>query len=136
MFKYSPIILSLFLITSCSPEKRLHRIAQKYDLIKVDTLVVRDSVFIPSIEADTALIWSQLTDTITIERERLKIKILRSHDTLKVFGECKGDTIIRIVKVPYEKIVISETFADKYGQFLIILLFFIVGFVIWKFLLN
>lgn len=134
--KYLIILLSLFIITSCNPEKRLHRIAQKYDLIKVDTLVVRDSVFIPSIEADTALIWSQLTDTITIERERLKIKILRSHDTLKVFGECKGDTIIRIVKVPYEKIVISETFADKYGQFLIILLFFIVGFIIWKFLLN
>jgi len=43
-----------------------------------------------------------ISDTITIEKERLRIKIKRIHDTLRVVGECRADTIevVREVQLP------------------------------------
>lgn len=50
---------------------------------------------------------SIVSDTFYIEKERLKIKLTRLYDTIKINAECKADTIHSTIKVPYEKIVVK-----------------------------
>lgn len=126
--KYLILILSFFLITSCSPQKRIQRILRHHpELLVKDTLIVRDTVIVPTIKADTSFILSNSVDTFYLEKERLKIKIIKDHDTLKVEGACIGDTIYIEKKVFYNKVVVKETFWFKYGQFLMIFLFLVGG---------
>jgi len=53
----------------------------------VDTVIIT-----PSERVETTFVALPI-DTITIEKERLRIKIRRIHDTLRVEGECRSDTI-------------------------------------------
>ena len=110
MFKrYSYLTLLLLLLISCSPEKRLARLIEHHPQLKVaDTLIIRDTIPIPLIQADTVLHIDSLYDTVVIEKERLQVSILRLHDTLYLQGKCKADTIFLEKKIPVEKIVIVK----------------------------
>ena len=59
--------------------------------VSIDTTIVTNTVAV----TDTFV--TQVRDTITLEKERLRIKVVRSYDTIQVSGECVGDTI-RIIK--------------------------------------
>jgi hypothetical protein len=54
---------------------------------------VVDTVIITPLERTETTFVALPIDTITIEKERLRIKIRRIHDTLRVEGECRSDTI-------------------------------------------
>lgn len=130
--KYLLIIPFLFLLISCTPEKRIQRILRHHpELLISDTLTIRDTVIVPTIKADTSFILSNSIDTFYLEKERLKIKIIKDHDTLKVEGACVGDTVYIEKKVPYDKVVIKpQSFADKYGEFFMILI--VLGVIYWS----
>ena len=61
----------------------------------IDTVVVTSSL-----RVDTLTYFR--TDTITIEKERLRVQIKRIHDTLRISAECQADTvrIFKEVEVP------------------------------------
>lgn len=120
------LILLIPVLLACNPERRLHRIAQKYDLVKVDTLNIIDTVRIESVRADTTFLWSKLTDTLILTKERLKVTVIKNGDTVRVSGECDSIFVYKEIKVPYEKIVIKTSFWDKYGDILMIMLFLLV----------
>jgi len=106
------LILFLF---SCSPAKRLDRLVSRHPELRLpDTLIVRDTLISPAVQADTLLHLEQLNDTVILEKERLQVKLLRKLDTLWVEGTCNPDTIYYEKQIPVEKIkLVKEPFNLK-----------------------
>jgi len=77
-------------LSSCGCEKPL-----------VDSVVVRDTIYTERVVSDTVVV-STPQDTIVMEKERLRVRVVRINDTLRIEGECQTDTIYRtkIIKVP------------------------------------
>ena len=87
-------LICIVALTSCSASFHLRRAIQKDPtIIQPEIVQVVDTVIItPSERTETTFVALPI-DTITIEKERLRIKIRRIHDTLRVEGECRSDTI-------------------------------------------
>lgn len=112
-------LLILVILSSCSLEKRIeHRLRRaerkiekltiKYpSILKKDTLHDTIEVYTPLVQYDTSFIDTN-RDTIFINKDRLSIKYIRVGDTTFIQGECKSDTIIKTIKVPYEKVVVRK----------------------------
>ena len=96
-------ILSL---TSCSANWHLKRaIAKDPTIIQPPEVEIVDTtIVIEEIRAETTFVALQM-DTITIEKERLRIKIRRIHDTLVVDGVCMTDTIRIIEEVELPPVI-------------------------------
>ena len=100
------LLLLIFILASCSPQKRLSRLVNHHPELKiVDTLHIRDTIPIPRIQADTLLHIDSLFDTVTIKKDRLKVSVLRLRDTLYLQGKCEADTIFVDRKIPVERII-------------------------------
>jgi hypothetical protein len=98
----------LFLVISCTPQRRFNRLVKKYPyLLTADTLVVKDTVrdtiriTVPEVSVDTIVNAKDLYDTVTIEKDRVKIKVWRVKDKIYINGKC--DTIY--IEKPIERIV-------------------------------
>jgi hypothetical protein len=87
-------LICIVALTSCSASFHLRRAIQKDPtIIQPEIVQVVDTVIItPSERVETTFVALPI-DTITIEKERLRIKIRRIHDTLRIEGECRSDTI-------------------------------------------
>lgn len=108
------LLLLVSVLTSCSAHYHLRRAVKKDpSILQKDTITVVDTVVSKPVELKDTVVLRQ-TDTVTIEKERLRVKIFRSFDTIKVDAICDADTIISIVSVPYEKIVYVER--EKLGS--------------------
>ena len=92
----------LIFLSSCSAQWHIRQAVSKDPSIFLNNkaIVLRDTVYTNSIRVDTLAHF--ISDTITIEKERLRIQIKRIHDTLRVVGECRADTIevVREVQLP------------------------------------
>ena len=109
----------LFTLVSCSANWHLRKaIAKDPTIIQAQVITLIDTVIItPPERVETSFVALPI-DTITIERERLKIKIRRIHDTLIVDGECKSDTI-RITETIEGPPVIKYTPRPNWERWLI-----------------
>lgn len=110
------IILSVFLLAGCIVPNNFPRAKYKVDkivnawpeVLQNDTIILTDTVVVPESIIDT-ITQLQENDTVFIEKERLKIRLIRMpNDTIQITAECKTDTITLIKKVPVYKI-------DKYN---------------------
>ena len=110
-------------------------------LLTTDTMIVKDTIrdtiriTIPEVRVDTVVRVDELYDTITITKDRLKIKVWRVEDKVYLNGKC--DTIF--IDRPYEKIIerkIPVKYYDKnkfpWINMLWILLIFITLYVIYS----
>lgn len=76
-------------------------------LLTTDTLIIKDTIrdtiriTIPEVRVDTVVKVDQLYDTITITKDRLKVKVWRVDDKVYINGKC--DTVF--IEKPYEKII-------------------------------
>jgi len=96
------------LLSSCSAQWHLKRAVKKDPtIVKQDTAVVVDTVVTPPVTLTDTITLAQ-RDTITLVKDRLKVKIVRSSDTIRVDAVCESDTIVSIVEVPYDKIIYVE----------------------------
>jgi hypothetical protein len=84
-------------LSGCSAEWHLRKaIAKNPSILHPKEIVLIDTMVItPSLRVDTLAYFR--TDTITIEKDRLRVQIKRVHDTLRISAECQADTV-RIVK--------------------------------------
>ncbi len=85
----------------------------------VDTITVVDTVVLKPVELrDTVTLKQQ--DTVIIEKEKLKVKIFRNFDTIRVDAICEADTVVSVIKVPYEKLIYVEKtkLMDKVSKWL------------------
>ena len=101
------IILSIGLL-SCSPKQRFNRFVKNHPwLLTTDTLIIKDTIrdtiriTIPEVRVDTVVKVDQLYDTVTITKDRLKVKVWRVDDKVYINGKC--DTVF--IEKPYEKII-------------------------------
>jgi len=111
----------VLLLTSCSAQWHLKKAVQKDPaILERDTLVVTNTVVSPPV-AITDTVTLKQHDTITLVKDRLRVKIVKVNDTITIDAICDSDTIISIVEVPYEKIVYVEkkTFWDKFKDIIL-----------------
>lgn len=109
------LLLFIVLLSSCSAEWHIRRAIKKNPrILRADTIQVHDTLYVPQVHYDTTII-SKPIDTVLIEKERLRIKITRHYDTLRVEGVCLADTIFNEKKIPYNKIVYKpRAWYDRY----------------------
>ena len=95
-------------------------------------------VQIPKTEVDTVFLTSLLRDTITITKDRLKIRMYTVHDSIFVNAECDTITIEKIIerKIPV-KYYETKTKFDNWLKWILIGLFILaVLYLISKFKKN
>ena len=68
---------------------------------EVSTIVMHDTIYTDRVVSDTIVV-TKPQDTIVMEKERLRVRVVRINDTLRIEGECEADTIYRTktIKVP------------------------------------
>ncbi len=122
------LFLIAIILNSCSLEKRLEsklkraerkieKLTIKYPkLLKRDTVQDTFSITIPLIKHDTTFI-DTTSDTTYIYKDKLRIKYIRVGDTTYIEGECKGDTIVRTVEIPIERVVVrKQSIVEQLGK--------------------
>jgi hypothetical protein len=103
----SVLFLSIIL-TSCGAQWHLKKALKKDpSILQKDTLTVVDTIVLKPVEVKDTVVLNSV-DTVTIIKEKLKVNIFRSFDTIRVDAICDADTIISIVEVPVEKIIYKE----------------------------
>jgi len=70
-------------------------------------VTVVDTIVTPPVALTDTVVLRE-TDTIVVQKDRLKVKISRSFDTIRVDAICEADTIISIVEVPVDRIIYQE----------------------------
>lgn len=102
------LLLLVSVLTSCSAHYHLRRAVKKDpSILQKDTITVVDTIVTPPVALTDTVVLRHM-DTIMIQKDRLKVKIMRSFDTLRVDAICDADTIISIVEVPVERIIYQE----------------------------
>ena len=117
----------ILLLSSCSATWHLNKAVKKDPtILERDTLVVKDTVVLPPVVI-TDTVTTKLHDTIVVEKDRLKVRVVKKLDTLIIEGQCDSDTIVMTIEVPVEKIVYVEkdnvSPAYKFIGFFLMLLF-------------
>ena len=130
------LIICIFLF-SCSPQNRLNRkvkraenYAYKHGLVIKDTIKVVDTVIVDNYIHDTTATFYRHDSITVVNNEKVFLRYF--YDTLRqeIYHEveCKGDTIIREVLVPVDKIKVIEK-DSRFNIILIVLLaalFFVI----------
>lgn len=141
------LIPTIFILIACTPQRRFDRLVKKYPyLLTSDTLVVRDTIrdtiriVVPEVQIDTIVNIKELYDTVTIEKDRIKVKVWRVKDKVYINGKC--DTIYiekPIERIVYRKIPIkiyekTPWYKTLLNNILGILLILLVIYTIYKFI--
>lgn len=122
------LLLVLSTQTGCSPTARLNRLLTHHPELKIpDTLVISDTVAIPQVEADTFFFLDSIHDTVFIRKDRLEVSIQKIHDTLRIRGKCKADTIFISHRIPVEKIKVLKP--DKLDNLISSIPWIVSGFI-------
>jgi len=123
------LLFATLILSGCSPEWLLTQAIKKDPtLLKTKTITVTDTVVTePIVVRDTVTI-SQV-DTVEIVKDKFRVKIMRSYDTLIIDGGCDGDTIVRTVEVPVEQVVYKEEHKIFRWSFYLWVLVAVVAFV-------
>lgn len=90
------IVLSLFLCFACTPQQRLNRLLKKHpELVIQQTIVKIDTIVFPSYNFDTILKITTKTDTFYIDKDRLKIQIIKKDSNIFINSFLPADTIFK-----------------------------------------
>ena len=137
------ILILTVLLISCSPQKRFTHLITKYPyLLTQDTMIVHDTItlYIPEVHTDTVVTLKELTDTITLTKDRVTVKAWYIPKEKKVYiqGKCDPVYITKIVekKIPvkyYEKYPWWKKLLNNVLAFLIIFVIIYAGYRIIKF---
>lgn len=111
------LIILCLLFISCNPQNRLNRkvkraenYAYKHGLVIQDTVKVVDTVVVESYIHDTTSTIIKQDSVTVINNEKVYLRYY--YDTLRqeIYHEieCKGDTLIREVLVPVDKVKVVE----------------------------
>ncbi len=97
------------LLSSCSAKWHLKKAVQKDPtLLKTDTIAIVDTIVTPPVTlTDTVITRTQ--DTVVVQKDKLKVQVVRSYDTIMVDAVCESDTIVQIVEVPVPSVVMKDS---------------------------
>lgn len=124
---------------SCSPAKRFNRLITKHpELLVQDTLLIRDTItlYVPEVHTDTVVTLKELTDTITLTKERVTVKAWYVPKEKKVYIQGKCDPVY-VTKIVERKIPVK--YYEKYpwwkkllNNLLAIFIIFVVAYTAYK----
>ena len=111
------LLLILIFLVSCNPQNRLNRkvkraenFAYKHGLVIKDTIKVIDTVIVESYIYDTTATFYTHDSITVIDNSQILLRYF--YDTLRqeIYHEviCRGDTLIREVLVPVDKVKVIE----------------------------
>ena len=86
------LILTCLFLTSCYSARQCREKFCSKDTVQVQ-FNIHDTIVIDSSHVDT--VFNSITDTITIENDRLVIRYIKVKDSVYLSGTAKADTIIR-----------------------------------------
>ena len=118
------IMLSIAVITACSPQRKFDRLIRRYPQLlsqQIDT--IKDTIIIRQQRLDTLLLLNKQHDTIVIDSSRIRVELIKIRDTLRLKAICKGDTIYKTKVVQKYKYVSSCNTNEKW-------LYILIGFVV------
>lgn len=96
------VILCFLFLVACSPQKRHARLVKKHPEVHKDIVTIKHDtikVITDSVIVDTAFEFLTLKDTVTIFKDKLKVKMYAINDTIYMSAECKTDTIEKIIEI-------------------------------------
>ena len=103
------LFLATLLLIGCSPEWHIQKAIRKNpELLKQTTMIVTDTVVTDPIVVKDTVIISQV-DTVEIIKDKFRVKIMRSYDTLIIDGGCDSDTVVRTITVAVPQLVSGES---------------------------
>ena len=112
-------LITIVLLSSCSAQWHLKRAVKKDPtLLNTDTIAIVDTVVTPPVTlTDTVITRTQ--DTVVVQKDKLKVQVVRSYDTIMVDAVCESDTIVQIVEVPVPSVVMkySDRWYNKVYKF-------------------
>lgn len=117
------LISVVFLLQSCGAKYHLSRAIAKDPTILESVAVKVDTTIITENKALTDTLILKRIDTITLQRNAVRVKIKRIHDTIQVEAECLPDTIRiqKVVNVP--QVVYKES--DNSIKYILTISFFL-----------
>lgn len=126
------LISVVFLLQSCGAKYHLSRAIAKDPTILESVAVKMDTTIITENKAIRDTLILQRIDTITLERNAVRIKIKRIHDTIQIDAECLPDTIRiqKVVNVP--QVVYEEKKIKRKHIYLLIMSFILYTFALVK----
>ena len=114
------LLASCFLLLSCSPQRRIARIAKKYNLTQKDTVRVNDTLTVPG---DTLWFTVPAARDTVIVTETATIETVRDGEIIHVKVTTPPDTIIRTIRVPFKQIVVNTVEKErKFPWFLVVII--------------
>ena len=107
--RWLTVLIITLLLSSCSATWHLKRAIKKDPtLLNTDTIAIVDTIVTPPVTlTDTVVTRTQ--DTVVIQKDKLKVQVVRSYDTIMVDAVCESDTIVQIVEVPVPSIVMKDS---------------------------
>jgi len=101
--------LLILILSGCSAEWHLSKAVKKNpSLLRERVTSVTDTVVVEPIAVRDTVTLSKV-DTVEIAKDRFRVKIMRSYDTLIIDGGCDADTIVRTISVQVPQLVVGET---------------------------
>ena len=123
------LIPAVAVMASCSASYHLKRAIAKDPSIVKPTAVRFDTIVVTKERKLTDTIVINDVDTITIERDRVRVRLVRSYDTLMVEGTCLPDTIKIDVIREIPQVVQPRRWRDQFNLWLsVVLLIFSIAF--------
>ena len=103
-----------------------------------DTIHIRDTIYVRESRTDTLFKWTQTSDTVRLNNERLHIKYFyNNHDsTVYLAGKCDSLVIYRDKIVTIEKNVFEFDYVAKYKWYFIIPILVLMLLVILKYIFK
>jgi hypothetical protein len=129
------LIILCLLFISCNPQNRLNRkvkraenYAYKHGLVIQDTVKVIDTVIVESYIHDTTSTIIKQDSVTVINNEKVYLRYY--YDTLRqeIYHEveCKGDTLIKEIVVPVDKVKVI----DKDNRLIIIVIALLIALIL------
>ena len=123
------VIPAVAVMAPCSASWHLKRAIAKDPSIVKPTAVRFDTIVVTKERKLTDTIVMNDVDTITIERDRVLVRLVRSYDTLMVEGTCLPDTIKIDVIREIPQVVQPRRWRDQFNLWLsVVLLIFSIAF--------
>jgi len=106
---FGQLIILFILLSSCSPEARLHHLLSRHpELSVIDSIHTRDTVIIHGLKLDTSFVFSTKIDSVVLQKERLHLVFQKVHDTVVIHAALEQDTVyINRIKVVKESFLTS-----------------------------
>lgn len=101
-------ILCILILSGCSAQWHLKQAIKKDPSIEAEKIIkIIDTVKVDAVHVTDTLVLRDI-DTVEIVKDRFRVKITRSFDTIKVEGGCDSVVVYREIEVPVRVLEYKE----------------------------